>query len=58
MVLRNKSLLKNVFLLFCFGFAKQTKNKVYILIWVFNLLVERFNLLGKHKSIALSSRFK
>ena len=34
-VLRNK--------IYCFGFVKQTKNKVYIFIWVFKLLVVSFH---------------
>ena len=27
----------------CFGSAKQAKNEIYILNWVFELLVERFH---------------
>ena len=33
----------------CFGFAKQTKIKFYILNRLFKLLEDRFHYLGKHK---------
>ena len=39
-VLHNKI---NWLISWCFDFVKQTKNKVYILNWLFKLLVERFH---------------
>ena len=41
-VLHNKIYWKIEFSM-CFGFVKQSKNKVYILKWVFELLVKRFH---------------
>ena len=41
-VLQNKISWKIEFSL-CFGFAKQAKNKVYILNWAFKLLVETYH---------------
>ena len=34
---------------FYFGFVKQVENKVYILNWVLNLLVERLHWMDKHR---------